>query len=504
MMRKTIISVSRKVEYDLRNDFFAHLQKLPQSFYNTVKTGDLMARATNDLEAVRQVVGPAIMYGANTLISLSAFGIMAYLNVELALLSMIPFPIMAVVVQRLARKLNQKHREIQAQYAEITSKVQENLSGIRIVKAYGQEEGETRHFRQLNEVFITKNLEMAKVRGAMMAIMTLLIGSGSLIILLVGGRQVIAGTLSLGDFVAFFAYLSMLTWPMIAMGWVINLVQQGAASTGRLNRILEIVPEIRNDDRTDHNITGVLGEIEFRDLYFSYNGTPVLKGINLKVEKGSTVAIVGPTGCGKSTLVNLIPRLLEACNGSVLIDGVSVQTIPLEVLRQNIGYVPQETFLFSDKLSSNIALGVDEPAGEEIEKAAEIAQIKNDILAFPAGFETMLGERGINISGGQKQRTAIARAVIRKPSILLLDDSLSAVDTYTEEAILRHLREVMAERTSIIVAHRLSTVKGADMIVFLQDGEIVERGTHSELMAVNGLYADLYEKQLLEEALATY
>ncbi len=504
LMRNTIISLSRLIEYDLRNDFFAHLQTLSQGFYQRVKTGDMMARATNDLEAVRQVAGPAIMYSANTLVSMSAFGIMAYLNLKLTLLAMIPFPIMAVVVQRIARKLNQAHLEIQTQYAEITSKVQENLSGIRIVKAYCQEKGETAQFGELNRAFISLNLRMAKIRGLMTASMTFLIGTGTLIVLWYGGKQVILGNISLGSFVAFFAYLSMLTWPMIALGWVINLVQQGAASMGRLNRIFETKPEIWDNDATDVTIKEIEGEIEFRDLNFAYNGEAILRNINLHIRKGQTLAIVGPTGSGKSTLINLVPRLYEATAGQVLIDGRPVQKIPLEVLRRNIGYVPQDTFLFSESLKSNMAFGSPEADLDEIVQAAELAKIRADILEFPDKFDTVLGERGINISGGQKQRTALARAIIRKPRILILDDSLSAVDTYTEEAILGQLRDVMRDRTSIIVSHRVSTVKEADLIVFLEEGAITERGTHDELLALGGSYAALYEKQLLEEALASF
>lgn len=505
LMRQTIIGVSRKIEYDLRNDLFAHLQKQSLSFFNRFKTGDLMARATNDLEAVRQVTGPAIMYSLNTLISMVAFiGIMLYIDVRLTLLALIPFPLMALVVNRMAKRLHLAYRRIQTQYAAITSKVQENLSGIRVVKAYVQEVPEIERFKVLNRDYIRENLGMAKVRGFMWASMTFLVGTGTLIILWFGGQLVMRNGISLGEFVAFFAYLARLTWPMIALGWVLNLIQQGSAAMGRLNRIFQIEPEIADDEHTGHSVVGVLGEIEFRNVGFSYNGAPILKKINLKIEKGMTLAVIGRTGAGKSTLINLIPRLLQADSGEVLIDGQNITTIPLQLLRKSIGYVPQDTFLFSDTIQENIAFGVDFHSQQEIEEAATISQIRQDIIDFPQGFETMLGERGINISGGQKQRTAIARAVIRKPSILILDDALSAVDTYTEEAILARLREVMRQRTSIIVSHRISTVKDADKIVVLDQGEIKESGTHEELIGLNGIYADIYRKQLLEEAMKSY
>jgi ATP-binding cassette subfamily B protein len=364
-----------------------------------------------------------------------------------------------------------------------------------------QESRELETFQNLNRDYISKNLSMSKMRGAMWAGMTLLVGAGGLIVLWFGGRLVMLDQMSLGDFVAFFAYLGNLTWPMIALGWVINLIQQGTASMGRMNRVFEMEPEIRDDARTHAEIRQLGGEIEFRKVSFAYNGVSVLKNINLKVKRGMTLAIVGPTGSGKSTLINLIPRLIEAKDGGVLLDGHPIQQIPLAVLRSHIGYVPQETFLFSDTIKENIAFGVEAASLQEIEAAAVISQIKKDVVDFPAGFDTMLGERGINLSGGQKQRTAIARAVIRKPRILILDDALSAVDTYTEDAILERLRQIMRERTSIIVSHRISTVKDADLIVVLDDGEIKERGTHDELVAHGGLYAELHRKQLLEEAL---
>jgi len=504
LMRKTIIGVSRHIEYELRNDFFSHIQSLSQTFYNRHKTGDLMALATNDLEAVRQMVGPAIMYSLNTFFSMAYFVVMLLIDAKLALLALAPFPFMAVMVYQMARRLNKAHRQIQDQYAAITSKAQESLSGIRIVKCYVQEQGEIAEFEALNRDFIDKNLAMVKTRGLMSAMMGLLMGLGGLIILWLGGKKVIEGTLTLGELVAFFSYLGMLTWPMIAAGWVINLFQQGAASMARLNRVFEIEPDIEDGGSADFAINKIAGEIEFKDVSFSYGDVDVLKNINLRIKRGMTLAIVGPTGSGKSTLINLIPRLREVTSGEILIDGRCINDIPLSVLRQAIGYVPQDTFLFSDTISSNISFGVDPVTTAQIEEAAENSQIRRDITSFPNGFDTMLGERGINLSGGQKQRTSIARAIIRNPKILILDDSLSAVDTYTEDTILKRLRKIMAQRTSVIVSHRVSTVKDANLIIYIDNGQITERGAHDELIQLGGAYARLYQHQLLEEAIKAY
>jgi len=504
LMRKTIIGVSRHIEYELRNDFFSHIQSLSQTFYNRHKTGDLMALATNDLEAVRQMVGPAIMYSLNTFFSMAYFVVMLLIDAKLALLALAPFPFMAVMVYQMARRLNKAHRQIQDQYAAITSKAQESLSGIRIVKCYVQEQGEIAEFEALNRDFIDNNLAMVKTRGLMSAMMGLLMGLGGLIILWLGGKKVIEGTLTLGELVAFFSYLGMLTWPMIAAGWVINLFQQGAASMARLNRVFEIEPDIEDGGSADFAINKIAGEIEFKDVSFSYGDVDVLKNINLRIKRGMTLAIVGPTGSGKSTLINLIPRLREVTSGEILIDGRCINDIPLSVLRQAIGYVPQDTFLFSDTISSNISFGVDPVTTAQIEEAAENSQIRRDITSFPNGFDTMLGERGINLSGGQKQRTSIARAIIRNPKILILDDSLSAVDTYTEDTILKRLRKIMAQRTSVIVSHRVSTVKDANLIIYIDNGQITERGAHDELIQLGGAYARLYQHQLLEEAIKAY
>jgi len=502
LMRNTLIVVSRKMEYDLRNDYFAELQRRSPTFFQTFKTGDLMARVTNDLNAVRNILGPGIMYFFNTLIlAVTAIILMALIDVRLTLYALIPFPIMSALVYKAMGHIHKHFDAVQAQFATLTAKVQENLSGIRVVKAYVQERSETRTFETLNQDYLNKNLILARIRGALWAGMSFLSGLSLVILLWLGGQEVISGRITLGDFVAFAVYLAMLIWPMIALGWVINIFQQGVASMGRINEIMDYKTAIQDDDRTDHRIHSLQGEIEFRNVSFSYDGRPVLRDINLKIESGMTVAIVGPTGSGKTTLLNLLPRLYEVEQGQVLIDGIDVRRIPLAVLRANIGYVPQETFLFSDTIKENIAFGIEKPSMPEIEEAAVIAQLKPDIQGFPDQYETMVGERGITLSGGQKQRTAIARAVIRKPKILILDDALSSVDTYTEEEILKRLRVVMENRTSIIVSHRISTVRDADLIVVLDDGHIVEQGTHEALLELDGVYAELYRKQLLEEAL---
>jgi ATP-binding cassette subfamily B protein len=504
LTRQTIIVVSRLIEFDLRNDFLAHLQKLPLTFFQNTPTGDLMAHATNDINSVRNALGPGIMYPSDTFMTFSmALTMMLFTDWTLALIALVPLPLVSIVVYKLGKLIHTKFNDRQEQYSLLTTRAQENLSGIRVVKAYVREEYEIDEFRKLSWVYLKKNLVLAKAQSIMWPLMYVLVGMSIIIAMYIGGRQVISGTISIGTLTAFFTYLGMLIWPMIAFGWVTNILQQGAASMARLGKILDAVPEIRDTEATDASIVELRGAIEFKHVTFAYKGAsaPTLHDISLSIPAGTTLAIVGPTGAGKTTLVNLLPRLYDTTEGELLIDGHEIKTIPIETLRRHIGYVPQETFLFSETLSANISYGDDGADRELIHEAAEISQISRDIIDFPKQFDTMLGERGITLSGGQKQRTSIARAVLRKPKMLILDDALSAVDTYTEEAILKHLRRIMAQRTSIIISHRISTVKDADMIIVMKQGCIVERGTHSELVALGGFYAELHFKQLLEKEL---
>jgi ATP-binding cassette subfamily B protein len=502
-MRQSMIVMSRLIEYDLRNDYFKHLQAMPRAFYHRNSTGDLMARATNDLGAVRTFVGPGLMYSLNTFVTaVGAFALMLGIDVKLTLYAMIPMPLMAIMVNRFMTRINETFERIQEQFAKISTKAQESLSGIRVIKAYVREQHEIGGFRKLNEAYVNKNLELVRIESFLWSAMGFLSGLGALVLLWLGGLEVMSGRITRGDFVAFYVYLGMLTWPMIALGWVINLAQQGSASMGRINRILGESPSIADSANTNPRLQHIDGVIEFRDVGVSYaTDRWALRHISFRIERGMTVAIVGHVGSGKSTLVSLIARLLEASEGQIYIDGHDVRTIPLAALRQHIGFVPQETFLFSDTIRENIAFGVESASDEAIQRAAEQAQIDHDIKDFPEGFATLLGERGINLSGGQKQRVAIARALLREPRILILDDALSSVDTYTEERILHHLRRIMRDRTSLIISHRVSTVKEADLIIVLKDGEIVERGDHDSLLSHDRVYADLYRKQQLEEAL---
>ena len=502
--RQTIIVVSRHIEFDLRNDFLRHLQKLPLKYFQNTPTGDLMAHATNDISAVRNVVGPGIMYPSDTIMTFTMVLVMMFLsNWELTLYALLPLPLVSLIVYNLGKKIHKKFQERQEQFSILTTKTQENLSGIRVVQSYVREDYEINQFRKLSWEYMKKNLVLAKIQSILWPLMFVLIGFSLVIIIYVGGLKVIAGELSIGTLTAFFGYLMLLIWPMIAFGWVTNLLQQGAASMERLMKIMDTVPEIRDNEETDYSITEIKGHVEFKNVSFKHEGSNhyVLKNISLTIPQGMQVAVVGYTGSGKSTFANLIPRLYEVTEGEILIDGIPIKKIPLSVLRSNIGYVQQETFLFSDTIFENIAYGVNNPSQDVVMEAAEVSQIAKDIKDFPGQYNTSIGERGITLSGGQKQRTSIARALVRNPKILILDDALSAVDTYTEDEILKRLRIVMKNRTSIIISHRISTIKEADLIIVLDKGKIVERGNHDELLALGGIYADLYDKQLLEEEL---
>ena len=504
LTRQTIIVVSRHIEFDLRNDFLRHIQSLSLSYFQNTPTGDLMAHATNDIGAVRNVVGPGIMYPSDTLMTfIMTLVMMLWSDWKLTLFALIPLPFVSYAVYRLGKVIHEKFEERQEQFSLLTMRAQENLSGIRIVQAYVREAHEVGLFRSLSWEYLKKNLVLARAQSVMWPLMFLLIGCSLVITVYYGGLQVIHGEISIGTLTAFFGYLMLLIWPMIAFGWVTNILQQGAASMARLGKILDTKPEIQDNENTNASIREIKGEIVFQNVSFKHKNAQAatLRNINLTIRKGTALAVVGYTGSGKSTLINLIPRLYDVTEGTLRIDGVDVRKIPLEVLRSNIGYVPQETFLFSDTLFENISYGVDDGTLDHVMEASEISQLAKDVRDFPDTYDTMIGERGITLSGGQKQRTSIARAVMRDPKILILDDALSAVDTYTEDEILKRLRTVMKNRTSILISHRISTVKEADMIVVLDNGEIVERGTHEELVAKGGIYADLYEKQLLEEEL---
>jgi ATP-binding cassette subfamily B multidrug efflux pump len=508
LTRWVVIGVSREIEFDLRNDLFAHLERLSYSYYQRTRTGDIMARATNDLNAVRMLLGPAIMYSANTIVfTAGALAFMLHISAKLTLYAFLPLPFVSIVVQYFGRRIHERFETIQAMFSEISARAQENFSGARVIRAYVQEEAEIAGFESSNQRYIARSLKLVRLMGMLWPTLETMLGLANVMVLWLGGREVLYHRISVGNFVAFITYMALLTWPIIALGWVINIFQRGTASMGRINEILVEQPEIE-DREADLPTSGsslpaqLAGEIEFRGLNFSYDGAPVLHDVNLRIPAGSSLAIVGPTGSGKTTLVSLIPRIYDAAPGSVLLDGHPIREYPLAVLRRNIGFVPQETFLFSETVRENIAFGKTDASDQEVRSAARAANIEVDIEGFPEDYQTLVGERGITLSGGQKQRTAIARAIIRSPRILVLDDALSSVDTHTEDKILNQLRDLMVGRTTIFISHRVSTVRNADLIVVLHGGRIVERGTHDKLLTLNGYYANLYQKQLLEEELA--
>jgi ATP-binding cassette, subfamily B, multidrug efflux pump len=501
--RKIVIGISREIEFEMRNDIFRHLENLSYSFYQRTRTGDIMARATNDLNAVRNLLGPAIMYSANTLVfTVAALYFMVRISPMLTLYAFAPLPVVSIVVQYFGRQIHERFERIQAMFSDISARAQENFSAARVIRAYVQEEAEVANFETANREYINRSLKLVRLMGMLWPTLTTLLGFAIVLVLWLGGRQTIQGHMTLGNFVAFLTYMVQLTWPVIALGWVINIFQRGTASLARIDEIMQEKPEVV-DMAADGAAPAVVGgELEFRNLNFAYNGTPVLRDVNLQIPAGSSLAIVGPTGSGKSTLVSLIPRIYDAPVGTVLLDGHPITDFPLDTLRRSIGFVPQETFLFSDTVQENIAFGTEQSSLEQVRLAAQGASIAAEIEDFPEQYATMVGERGITLSGGQKQRTAIARAIIRNPRILVLDDALSSVDTNTEDKILNHLREIMQGRTTIFISHRVSTVRNADRIAVLHGGQIVELGTHDELLARNGYYTDLYNKQLLEEELA--
>ena len=509
-MRVIMIGISRDIEYDLRNDLFDHLTGLSPDYYARTRTGDIMARATNDLNAVRMMLGPGVMYwGETSLTFVLAIAVMLRVDWHLALYAILPAPAVSIAVILFGRIIHARFEKIQAMFSDISSRVQENLSGVRMVRAFVQEQAEMRRFAELNRQYIAQNIRLVRIQGVFQPLLEVLIGATFLVVLWLGGRDVLRHRITIGSFVMFNTYMGMLVWPMIALGWVVNLMQRGGASLGRINQIFHEIPTIRAPQvATSLSLSRMVAqapparaEIEFRDVSVDYGAGRVLDSVALRIPAGETIAVVGHTGSGKSTLVSLVPRLMDPTSGAVFVDGIDLRDLDPAELRRHIGFVPQETFLFSATIAENIAFGVEHASDDQIRRAAEIAGLSTDIESFPAGYQTTVGERGITLSGGQKQRTAIARAILRDPRILILDDALSSVDTLTEERILAHLAGVMRGRTVILISHRVSTVRQADRIVVLEKGRIVEQGTHAQLVEAGGYYADLTQKQMLEEEL---
>lgn len=504
MIRQTIIVVSREIEYDLRGDFWKHIQLLPMRYFQNTSTGNIMAHATNDINAVRMFIGPAVMYSIDTSVRLiMVLILMLSLNTSLTIYALLPLPLLSILVYKVGKLIHSKFTVIQEKFSQLTTIAQENFSGIRVIKSYVREESEMKRYAEQSKDYLKKNMNLVKTQALIMPLLFLITGLSIIIVIWLGGTKVINGDLTLGEITAFIVYLGILIWPMIAFGWVINIIQQAEASMKRLNKIFSEPYEICDTEKTNYSIKSIRGNIELRNVSFRYteHSPYILKDINLKIPAGSTLAIMGYTGSGKTTLVNLIPRLYDCTDGEVLIDGNNVKEIPINILRPGIGLVQQESFLFSDTILNNISYGRREIDKSVIEKVVQIAQFDKDVNEFPLKYETIVGERGITFSGGQKQRACLARALAIDPKILILDDSFSAVDTSTEEEILKNLKAFMRERTSIIISHRISTVKDADKIIVLSESKIAEEGTHDELIAKGGIYADLHYKQLLEQEL---